>query len=87
MALVIFQIAMDYLVRLDVASSMPIFRDYLIVMNELVEHPDQYYIDCEEAYKQCLWLENRGFKTKSLEVGSQATRSASVAGSFGLFAK
>ena len=20
------------------------------------------YLDCEEAYKQCLWLENRGYK-------------------------
>jgi hypothetical protein len=33
-------------------------------MNELVEHPDPRYIDCEEAYKQCLWLENRGYKPK-----------------------
>ena len=22
------------------------------------------YIDCEEAYKQCLWLEGRGYKPK-----------------------
>ena len=43
---------------------MPIFRDYLIVMNELVAHPDARYIDCEEAYKQCLWLENRGYRVK-----------------------
>jgi hypothetical protein len=35
------QVAMDYLIRLDIANAMPIFRDYLIVMNELVEHPDQ----------------------------------------------
>ncbi len=78
---------MDYLVRLDISSAMPIFRDYLIVMNELVEHPDQYYIDCEEAYKQCLWLENRGFKTKSQDLASQAPRSGSATGSFGMFAK
>jgi hypothetical protein len=32
---------MDYLVRLDIASAMPIFREYLLIMNELVEHPDQ----------------------------------------------
>ena len=22
------------------------------------------FIDCEEAYKQCLWLEGRGYKPK-----------------------
>jgi hypothetical protein len=32
---------MDYLIRLDISNAMPIFRDYLILMNELVEHPDQ----------------------------------------------
>jgi hypothetical protein len=32
---------MDYLIKLDIVNAMPIFRDYLIVMNELVEHPDQ----------------------------------------------
>jgi len=35
------QVAMDYLIKLDIANAMPIFRDYLIIMNELVEHPDQ----------------------------------------------
>ena len=74
---------MDYLVRLDLASAMPIFRDYLIVMNELIEHPDQYYIDCEEAYKQCLWLQNRGFKPK----GQEQPKSSLSSGSFLPFAK
>ena len=26
--------------------------------------PRNRYIDCEEAYKQCLWLEGRGYKPK-----------------------
>ena len=59
-----YQIGMDFLLKLDVATALPIFRDYLMVMNEVVEHPDARYIDCEEAYKQCLWLENRGYKAK-----------------------
>ena len=53
---------MDHLVRLDVPRAMPLFRDYLVAMSGVVAHPDQRYIDCEEAYKQCLWLENRGYK-------------------------
>ena len=59
-----YQIGMDFLLKLDVATALPVFRDYLMVMNELVEHPDARYIDCEEAYKQCLWLENRGYRPK-----------------------
>lgn len=59
-----YQIGMDFLLKLDVSTALPIFRDYLMVMNELVEHPDARYIDCEEAYKQCLWLENRGYKPR-----------------------
>ena len=59
-----YTIGMDFLLKLDVTTAMPIFRDYLIVMNELLVHPDARYIDCEEAYKQCLWLENRGYKSK-----------------------
>ena len=55
-----YQLAMDHLVRLDIVRALPLFRDYLLTMNEVVVHPDQRYIDCEEAYKQCLWLENRG---------------------------
>merc|ERR1712150_271186 len=57
-----YQLAMDHLVRLDIQKALPLFRDYLLAMNEIIEHPDQRYIDCEEAYKQCLWLENRGYK-------------------------
>ena len=55
-----YQLAMDHLLRLDIAKARPLFREYLLTMNEVVVHPDQRYIDCEEAYKQCLWLENRG---------------------------
>lgn len=57
-----YMVGMDLLIKLDIAKALPIFRDYLIVMNDLVEHPDARYIDCEEAYKQCLWLENRGYR-------------------------
>ena len=57
-----YKLAMDHLIRLDVPKAMPLFRDYLIAMEGVVAHPDQRYIDCEEAYKQCLWLENRGYK-------------------------
>ena len=55
-----YQLAMDHLERLDIPKALPLFRDYLLTVNEVIEHPDQRYIDCEEAYKQCLWLENRG---------------------------
>lgn len=57
-----YQVGMEHLIRLDVAKALPLFRDYLLVLNEMVEHPDPRYIDCEEAYKQCLWLENRGYR-------------------------
>ena len=57
---------MERLIRLDIQKALPLFKDYLLIMNELVEHPDPRYIDCEEAYKQCLWLENRGYKPKHL---------------------
>ena len=30
------------------------------------------YIDCEEAYKQCLWLEGRGYKPKPAPGAGQA---------------
>ncbi len=60
-----YQIGMDFLLKLDITTALPIFRDYLMVVNELVLHPDSRYIDCEEAYKQCLWLENRGYKAKN----------------------
>ena len=30
------------------------------------------YIDCEEAYKQCLWLEGRGYKPKPAPGAAQA---------------
>merc|ERR1719225_1914013 len=59
-----YQVGMEHLIRLDVQKALPLFKDYLVIMNELVEHPDQRYIDCDEAYKQCLWLENRGYKPK-----------------------
>ena len=59
-----FQVGMEHLIRLDIQKALPLFKDYLVIMNELVEHPDPRYIDCEEAYKQCLWLENRGYKPK-----------------------
>ncbi len=81
-----YQIGMDFLLRLDIATALPIFKDYLTVMNELVEHPDCRYIDCEEAYKQCLWLENRGYKAKmvttptamSFEASSSAAASRQI---------
>ena len=59
-----YQLGMEHLIRLDIAKACPLFKDYLIIMNELIEHPDPRYIDCEEAYKQCLWLEHRGYKPK-----------------------
>jgi len=40
-----YQLGMEFLLKLDIANSMPIFRDFLIVMNELVEHPDQVRIN------------------------------------------
>merc|ERR1712038_1780478 len=65
-----YQLGMEHLVRLDIVKALPLFKDYLIIMNELVEHPDPRYIDCEEAYKQCLWLENRGYKPKTTGIGA-----------------
>ena len=59
-----YQLAMDHLIRLDIPKALPLFRDYLLSMNQIIEHPDQRYVDCEEAYKQCLWLENRGILLK-----------------------
>jgi hypothetical protein len=60
-----YKLGMEHLIRLDIVKALPLFKDYLIIMNELVEHPDPRYIDCEEAYKQCLWLENRGYKPRT----------------------
>ncbi len=59
-----YQAGMEHLLRLEVSKALPLFRDFLIILNELVEHPDPRYIDGEEAYKQCLWLENRGYKPR-----------------------
>ena len=59
-----YQVGMEHLIRLDVPKAWPLFKDFLLIMNELVEHPDPRYVDAEEAYKQCLWLENRGYKIK-----------------------
>merc|ERR1712223_1551378 len=59
-----YQLGMEHLVRLDIVKALPLFKDFLIILNELVEHPDPRYIDAEEAYKQCLWLENRGYKPR-----------------------
>eukprot|EP00096_Caligus_rogercresseyi_P010373 TRINITY_DN3755_c0_g1_i1.p1 TRINITY_DN3755_c0_g1~~TRINITY_DN3755_c0_g1_i1.p1 ORF type:complete len:831 (-),score=261.39 TRINITY_DN3755_c0_g1_i1:283-2775(-) len=53
---------MDYLVRLDIVRALPLLREYLLVVGQLVAHPDPQFIDCEEAYKQCLWLEGRHFR-------------------------
>ena len=57
-----YQTAMELLVRLDISRAVPLLAEYLTVMEELIVHPDARYLDCEEAYKQCLWLENRGHK-------------------------
>ena len=57
-----YQAAMELLVRLDISRALPLLADYLTVMEELIVQPDARYLDCEEAYKQCLWLENRGYK-------------------------
>ncbi len=73
-----YQAGMEHLIRLDIAKALPTFRDYLLVMNELVEHPDPRYIDCEEAYKQCLWLENRGYKPKAAPAGPGAAAAAAA---------
>ena len=59
-----YQAGMEHLLRLEVSKALPLFRDFLVILNELVEHPDPRYIDGEEAYKQCLWLENRGYKAR-----------------------
>ena len=69
-----YQMGMEHLIRLDIPKALPLFRDYLLILNEVLEHPDPRYIDCEEAYKQCLWLENRGYKTKP--VSSMAVQQA-----------
>jgi len=57
-----YQVAMEHLIRLDINRALPIFSEYLTSMSELVVHPDVRYLDCEEAFKQCLWLENRGYR-------------------------
>ena len=57
-----YQHAMEYLVRLDINKATPLLGEYLAVMENMIVHPDARYLDCEEAYKQCLWLENRGFR-------------------------
>ena len=70
-----YQVGMEHLIRLDIQKALPLFKDYLVIMNELIEHPDPRYIDCEEAYKQCLWLENRGYKPKPLPASATAPTS------------
>lgn len=57
-----YQAAMDHLLRLDIARALPALAQYLSVMSDLIVHPDARYLDCEEAYKQSLWLENRGYR-------------------------
>ncbi len=79
-----YQIGMDFLIKLDIPTAMPIFRNYLMVMGEIVEHPDARYIDCEEAYKQCLWLENRGYKPKTAASATVGSETVMVAGRYGL---
>ena len=66
-----YQAGMEHLLRLEVAKALPLFKDFLIILNELVEHPDPRYIDAEEAYKQCLWLENRGYKPRQQQQPQQ----------------
>ena len=56
---------MECLVRLDIGRAVPLLGEYLTVMEAMIAHPDARYLDCEEAYKQCLWLENRGFKVSA----------------------
>ena len=73
-----YQVGMEHLIRLDIQKALPLFKDYLVIMNELIEHPDPRYIDCEEAYKQCLWLENRGYKPKPLPASATAPNSTGL---------
>jgi hypothetical protein len=47
----------------------------------------QFYIDCEEAYKQCLWLENRGYRAKGHDSSAQTPKTVASIGTFGVFAK
>merc|ERR550534_1698388 len=74
-----YQAAMEQLVRLDIPKALPILAQYLTVMSDLIVHPDARYLDCEEAYKQCLWLENRGYKVlKEHQVPGRAHPAAGV---------
>merc|ERR1712083_1273213 len=57
-----YEVAMGHLVKLDIGKAMPLFCQYLTSMYDILVHPDARYLDCEEAYKQCCWLENRGYK-------------------------
>lgn len=47
---------MDYLIKLDIANAMPVFRDYLVIMNELVEHPDQVFFTFYSRFLISLFL-------------------------------
>ena len=41
----------------------------------ICQHLHRRYLDCEEAYKQCLWLENRGYKVlKEHQVESSSSK-------------
>jgi hypothetical protein len=77
-----YQAGMEHLMRLDILRALPLFRDFLLVINELVEHPDPRYIDCEEAYKQCLWLENRGYRPKPAIMQQQMQQHPAMQGGF-----
>jgi len=57
-----YQSAMDALVRLDINRAVPLLASYLATMADIIVHPDARYLDAEEAFKQCLWLENRGHR-------------------------
>jgi hypothetical protein len=78
----LYQVGMEHLIRLDVGRALPLFKDFLLILNELVEHPDPRYIDCEEAYKQCLWLENRGYKIMARGPASIIPTAASILAGF-----
>ena len=43
------------------------------------------YIDCEEAYKQCLWLEGRGYKPKPAPGAGGAAQAGDMGPRVGLY--
>lgn len=46
-----YQLGMEFLLKLDIPNAMPIFKSFLIVMNELVEHPDQVHSKLVNKFK------------------------------------